>query len=230
VTIVNADSQDKNNFPGMAEAVTSADLVLVSVRRRLPPKDQLDALRQHVAAGKPLVGIRTACHAWTLRDEKLNAAAREKGQFSWFEFDPEVLGGHYTNHYGAGPQTKLSVAPAAQDHPILLGIAAGGGIVDNGFVGHGSLYKVAPLTGTTTPLLFGTIEGQQPEPVAWTNLAGEKQARVFFTSLGHEGDFQNAAFRKLLTNGIFWTLDSPYPFGENLEKLLPTAVKAVKAN
>src|SRR4029450_8244017 len=51
VTIIHADSQDKNNFPGMAEAVKNADLVLVSVRRRLPPKADLDALRQHVAAG-----------------------------------------------------------------------------------------------------------------------------------------------------------------------------------
>ena len=32
---------------------------------------------------------------------------------------------------------------------------------------------------------IGTIPGQEPEPVAWTNLAGPKQARVFFTSLGH---------------------------------------------
>jgi len=73
--------------------------------------------------------------------------------------------------------------------------------------------------------LIGSIDGQPPEPIAWTNLAGDKKARVFFTSLGHEGDFQNAAFRKLLVNGIFWTLENPYPFGENIDKLLPTAVK-----
>jgi nicotinamidase-related amidase/type 1 glutamine amidotransferase len=225
VKIIHADSQDKNNFPGMAEAVKNADLVLVSVRRRLPPKDQLDALRQHVAAGKPLVGIRTACHAWCLRDAKQNEAALAKGQNSWPEFDPEVFGGHYTNHYGAGPQTKISVADGAKDHPILLGIASGG-IVDNAFVGHGSLYKVAPLTASTTPLLMGTIEGQAAEPIAWTNLAGEKKARVFFTSLGHEGDFATPAFRKLLVNGIFWSLETPYPFGENIDQLLPTAVKA----
>ena len=222
VTIIHADSQDKNNFPGMAEAVKNADLVLVSVRRRLPPKDQLDALRQHVAAGKPLVGIRTACHAWTLRNEKANAAAREKGQFSWLEFDPDVFGGHYTGHHGASAKTKISVAEGAKDHAILLGVARGG-IVDNGFIGNGSLYRVSPIASSTTPLLIGTIDGQPPEPMAWTNLAGAKQARVFFTSLGHEGDFQNSAFRKLLVNGIYWALESPYPFGENIDKLLPAA-------
>jgi type 1 glutamine amidotransferase len=225
VTIIHSDSADKNNFPGMAEAVKNADLVLVSVRRRLPPQDQLDALRQHVAAGKPLVGIRTACHAWTLRDEKANAAAREKGQFSWLEFDPEVFGGHYTGHHGNGPTTRITVAEGTQNHAILLGIAAGGGIVDNGFVGNGSLYRVSPIASSTTPLLIGSIEGKPPEPIAWTNLAGEKKARVFFTSLGHEGDFQNATFRKVLVNGIYWTLEQPYPFGENIDKLLPVAVK-----
>jgi nicotinamidase-related amidase/type 1 glutamine amidotransferase len=224
-TIIHADSQDKNNFPGMVEAVKSADLVLVSVRRRLPPQDQLDALRQHVAAGKPLVGIRTACHAWCLRDEKQNAAAREKGQHSWPEFDPEVFGGHYTGHHGNGPKTRISLAAGAQDHPILLGVAAAGSL-DAGFVGHGSLYKVSPIASSTTPLLEGTIDGKPSEPIAWTNLAGDKKARVFFTSLGHEGDFQNAAFRKLLASGIYWALENPYPFGENIDQLLPTAANA----
>jgi len=224
VTIIHSDSADKNNFPGMAQAVKNADLVLVSVRRRLPPKEQLDALRQHVAAGKPLVGIRTACHAWTLRDAKLNEAAAAKGQSSWLEFDPEVLGGHYTGHHGNGPKTKVSLADGAKEHPILLGVAKDG-MLPSDFVGNGSLYKVSPLAGSTTPLLIGTIDGQPPEPIAWTNRAGPKQARVFFTSLGHEGDFQNAAFRKLLTNGIFWVLDDPYPVGQDIEKLLPVAVK-----
>ncbi len=224
VTIIHSDSADKNNFPGMAEAVKSADLVLVSVRRRLPPKEQLDALRQHVTAGKPLVGIRTACHAWTLRDAKQNAAAAAKGQASWLEFDPEVFGGHYTGHHGNGPKTKISVADGAKEHPILLGVA-GGGILPPDFVGNGSLYKVAPLAASTSPLLFGTVDGQPAEPIAWTNLAGGKRARAFFTSFGHEADFQNAAFRKLLVNGIFWALEDPYAVGQDIDELLPASVK-----
>jgi nicotinamidase-related amidase len=215
VTIIHADSQDKNSFPGMAAAIKQADVVLVSVRRRLPPKADLDALREHVAVGKPLVGIRTACHAWCLRTEKENAAAAAAGRGVWSEFDPEVFGGHYTNHYGNGPKTAITAAGGTQDHAILRGIEA------EKLVGNGSLYKVRPLTETTTPLLIGTIPNEQPEPVAWTNLAGANEARVFNTTLGHEGDFENPAFRKLLANALFWALNQPYPRGQDIDKLLP---------
>src|SRR5262245_47515248 len=68
VRFVNSDPADKNNFPGLAQAVTRADLVLISIRRRTPPREQIDAIRAHLAAGKPLVGIRTASHAFALRD------------------------------------------------------------------------------------------------------------------------------------------------------------------
>src|SRR5262245_64901297 len=47
------------------DRVANADVLLVSVWRRAPPKAQLDAVRRHVAAGKPIIGIATASHAWT---------------------------------------------------------------------------------------------------------------------------------------------------------------------
>ena len=46
------------------EAIKEADLVVVSVRRRTPPKAMMDLLREHIAAGKPVVGIRTASHSF----------------------------------------------------------------------------------------------------------------------------------------------------------------------
>ncbi len=219
VTIVHSDPQDKNSFPGMADAIRKADVVLVSARRRLPPKADLDALREHIAAGKPVIGIRTACHAWCLRTEKDNLAAAAAGRGVWPEFDPEVFGGHYTNHYGATVKTAISAAEGAKDHPILRGVEL------DKLIGNGSLYKVKPLTDTTTPLLIGAIPDQQPEPVAWTNLAGPKKARVFNTTLGHWDDFEEPAFRKLLVNALFWALEEPYPQGQNIDKLLPAAVK-----
>lgn len=219
VTIVHSDPQDKNSFPGMADAIRQADVVLVSARRRLPPKADLDALREHIAAGKPVIGIRTACHAWCLRTEKDNLAAAAAGRGVWPEFDPEVFGGHYTNHHGNGPKTAITVADGAKEHAILRGIEV------EKLVGNGSLYKVKPLTDTTTQLLIGSIPNQEPEPIAWTNLTGPKKARVFNTTLGHIDDFENPAFRKLLTNAIYWALEEPYPTGQDVEKLLPRAAK-----
>jgi type 1 glutamine amidotransferase len=197
VTTVQADQADKNNFPGLVAALQSADLLFISVRRRTPPLDQLNAIRAHLNVGKPLVGIRTACHAFALRATDPPAGPN---QAVWQAFDPQVLGGHYTNHHPDGPKTIVTVATGARNHQILKGLNV------PQLVGAGSLYKVSPLEPDTTPLLNGAIPDQQPEPIAWTHRFGEKRARVFFTSLGHPDDFTNAEFRRLLVNGIAWAL------------------------
>jgi len=196
VVIVNADATDKNQFPGLVAALKDADLLFLSVRRRTPPKEQLDAVRAHLAAGKPLVGIRTACHAFALRP---NDKIKDPALAAWQEFDPEVIGGHYTGHYGKD-KVAVSQAPGAESSPILQGVAVAR------LIGNGGLYKVSPLASTSVPLLIGTVQGQPPEPVAWTHLQGAKQGRVFYTSLGHPDDFQIPEFRLLLVNAVAWAL------------------------
>lgn len=197
VTIIHADAADKNNFPGLVEALKDADLLLVSVRRRTPLKEQLDAVRAYLAAGKPLIGIRTASHAFALRPQD---TLIDDKHANWQEFDPEVLGGNYSNHHRGEDKTILTIAPGAESHSILKGIAL------SELVGNGTLYKNTPLAKTATPLLIGTIPNQPPEPVAWTHRYGTKQAKVFYTSLGHVDDFKEPAFRRLMLNAIAWTL------------------------
>lgn len=200
VTIVHSSKDDKNDFPGLIQAVAKADVVLVSIRRRTPPKAQLDAVHAHLAAGKPLVGIRTASHAFSLREKD---KPLPEGLASWTTFDPEILGGNYTGHHGEGPKVAIKVVEGAAKNPILNGVDIGN------LVGNGSLYKVSPLKTTAHPLLMGTIPGKDAEPVAWTNTPAPIKARVFYTSLGHIGDFEETAFRKLLVNALCWTVDYP---------------------
>jgi type 1 glutamine amidotransferase len=197
ITIVTADAADKNNFPGLIAALREADLLFLSVRRRTPPKDQLDAVRAYLAAGKPLVGIRTASHAFALRPkDKL-----ENPKLAvWQEFDPEVLGGNYSNHYKGDQTATITLAPGAESHPILRDVPA------TKLAGHGSLYKVSPLEKGAAPLLIGAIVGEAPEPVAWTRLYGPKSGRIFYTSLGHPEDFTSPDFRRFLTNAVGWAL------------------------
>src|SRR5947207_15517003 len=47
VTVIQADAKDKNNFPGLVEALRDADLLFISLRRRAPFKEQLDAVKTH---------------------------------------------------------------------------------------------------------------------------------------------------------------------------------------
>jgi type 1 glutamine amidotransferase len=196
IDIINADATDKNQFPGLVAALKDADLLFLSVRRRTPPREQLDAVRDYLAAGKPLVGIRTACHAFALRpNDKLADASLE----AWQTFDPEVIGGNYTGHHGKDKVT-VTLAPGAEANPILQGVTVAK------LIGNGGLYKVSPLDRTSIPLLLGTIPEQPTEPIAWTHLQGAKQGRVFYTSLGHPDDFQNPEFRHFLLNAVVWAL------------------------
>jgi len=198
VTIVQADAADKHNFPGLVVALKDADLLLVSVRRRTPPKDQLDAVRAYLAAGKPLIGIRTASHAFALRPkDKLI----DDQHAAWQDFDPAVLGGNYHDHHHRKVPTTVTLAPGAEGHPILKDITF------SDLTGHGTLYKNTPLAKTATPLLIGTIPDQPAEPIAWTHRYGPKQSKIFYTSLGHPDDFKQPVFRKLLLNAIAWAFE-----------------------
>jgi type 1 glutamine amidotransferase len=150
-------------------------------------------LREYLDRGGPLIGLRTASHAFDSRGN-----APKEGHDEWPKFDPEVLGGNYHNHYAAGP--KVTVTPVANTsiHPILKG-------VELPLLSNGSLYRANPLAASATLLLVGTIPDKEPEPVAWTNRY--KSARVFYTSLGHPDDFANPQFRQMLINAAFWAMD-----------------------
>jgi nicotinamidase-related amidase/type 1 glutamine amidotransferase len=199
VSLVQQSSADKNQFPGLIDALRDADVLLVSVRRRALPAEQINAIRAHLEAGKALVAIRTASHAFAPRGKDAEAGA------SWETFDPEVLGGNYAGHHGAGARTAIAPAPGAENHSILTGIDL------SQLVGHGSLYKVSPLSSSATPLLIGSIPQQPAQPVAWTHRFGKNKARVFYTSLGHPDDFRESMFRRLLLNAILWSVEQPIP-------------------
>ena len=114
-TFVHADPKDGNSFPGI-EAIETADLLILSVRRRALKVADLARVRKYLAAGRPLVGVRTASHAFHTKGK------HPRGHAEWQEFDPEVLGGHYVGHHGNKLVTTVRTLPAAAKHPILAGV------------------------------------------------------------------------------------------------------------
>jgi type 1 glutamine amidotransferase len=192
-TMVLADPKKPNEFPSL-EKIRQADVVVLSVRRRLLPEAQLALIRDYLNAGRPLVGIRTASHAFSLRD-------RPGG---WPEFDRDVLGGDYRGHYGPGQEAMISIIPEQAAHPILQGVAGE-------FRSKAHLYKNARLAQSAEPLLLGRLSADGPERefVAWTNRY--KKARIFYTSLGSVDDFAEPSFRRLLLNAIFWAMQREVP-------------------
>ena len=196
VSFVWGSAKDRNLLPGI-EVLDDADVMLVSVRRRLLPKAAMDVVRRFVARGKPVIGIRTASHAFCLRN-----AEPPEGLFDWSEFDPQVFGGSYTNHHGNTLVATAYPNPKATNHPILDGLSG------KEFRTGGSLYMTSPLVHGAQVLLFGKVEGKDPEPVAWTFLRAGG-GKSFYTSLGHVDDFENPEFLQVLVRGIYWASDVP---------------------
>jgi type 1 glutamine amidotransferase len=180
--LMRPDDEKVQSIPGL-EQLEQADLLVIMIRRMILPEEQLNRFKKYLDSGKPLIGLRTASHSFE----------------NWKEFDALVLGGNYQNHHGNNFKTAVSVIPEARAHPILRGVTA--------FVSDGSLYKNTPLRAGSVPLLRGTIEGQPPEPVAWTH--DYHGSRVFYSSLGHPTDFKNDSFVNLVHNAMDWTLNKP---------------------
>lgn len=191
------------------ETLMDADLCVIAVRRRALPDEQMKIIRDYLNSGKGMIGIRTASHAFNARqdvpspDRAKDSAGKPKLLTQWLNFDEEVLGCQYGGHYDKGPEgTKISVSGAAKAHPILAGLKT------ETFISPSWLYK-NNLDSEATTLMTGTIEGQKPEPVAWT--FGYKGGRIFYTSLGHWDDWKIETFRTMMIRAVFWAMNKPIP-------------------
>jgi nicotinamidase-related amidase len=192
VSLVFLDENSKASFPGL-EAVNDANVLFVSARRRPLPPAEIALMKSHIAAGKPMIGIRTASHAFHLRNQPPPA-----GLADWPDIDAVVFGGSYSNHHAHTQQSTIWPLAAAHDHPILKGIASAQ------FPGGGGLYQTSPLKPGATELLRGKVDSvAQHEPVAWT-FTRPDGGWSFYTSLGHPDDFARPEFRTLLKNALLY--------------------------
>ena len=171
------DPNTNNNIPGL-EALRQADLMIIATRFRNLPDDQMKEIVDYVESGRPVIGLRTATHAFNLNGKSKYA------RYSWNSkewdggFGRQVLGETWISHHGDhGKQsTDGIVSFAGRNHPILRGIHSGD------IWGPTDVYGVRlPLPGDSLPLILGqVVEDMTPEgkplagkknepmmPVAW---------------------------------------------------------------
>ena len=110
-----------HELPGI-ENLKSADAVILFVRRLGLPVEQVQALQEYVAAGKPLIGLRTASHAFTLNLIPPDDFRVPAGRAEWREFDADILGGNYHGHGPNDLGTEVSNV-ATLKHRILEGVS-----------------------------------------------------------------------------------------------------------
>lgn len=176
--------QSEDDSPSLELLDRDTDVLLVFARRLTVAGSELERLKQYCAAGKPIVGIRTASHAFQ----------------QWLAFDPEVLGGNYNGHFSAGPRCK--VEKMAPEDAILDGVLP--------FESHGSLYRTGPLAADARLLLNGSTDDHS-EAAAWSRVR-DNGGRVFYTSLGQQKDFWELDFLRLIENALLWAADqAPVP-------------------
>ncbi|MEX0715825.1 MAG: ThuA domain-containing protein [Planctomycetaceae bacterium] len=161
------------------DELKSADLLLLFARRMKLSEEQMAIVRAHWEAGKPIVGLRTACHAFQAKDNAV--------------IDREVFGGNY----GGGPSGSGPLAVASDEaarHPVLAGVEP--------FRSATYIYGNGPLAEGV--VLLQVCESKDRKlPATWVHEF--RGGRMFYSATGALDDFQNESFRRMLTNAIFWT-------------------------
>jgi type 1 glutamine amidotransferase len=219
-----------SNIPGL-EALKTADLMIIFTRFRNLPDEQMKHIADYVESGKPIIGIRTATHAFSSTGKYARYHWQSK---EWPQgFGRQVLGETWISHHGGhGSQsTRGIVAKEAKDHPILKGIK------DGDIWGPTDVYGVRlPLPSDCKTLVYGeVVAGMKPTdkpvagkkndpmmPIAWVRTfspSKDKKARVFTTTMGSAQDMASEGYRRLLVNAAYWAvgLESKIPARSNVD-------------
>jgi hypothetical protein len=215
---INPDYQ--NNIPGL-EQLQSADLMVLFTRFRELPDEQMKYIDEYLKAGKPIVAMRTATHAFHYEDDMDSPYAKysfNSKAAGWEDgFGRQVLGETWVDHHGhhahEGTRALIDGIHQRNDHPILRGVKDIWGPTD--------VYGTRELTGDPDVLVWGQpTKGMTADtelnweksvmPIAWTKTFTNENGntnRVFTTTMGASVDLLSEDLRRLLVNAMYWGLE-----------------------
>ncbi|MDR7129221.1 hypothetical protein J2X69_001556 [Algoriphagus sp. 4150] len=211
----------QNNIPGL-EFLENADLVIMLIRFRDLPLDQMKYLDNYFKSGKPFIALRTSTHPFSIKDKNSPFA-----KWTWNSevpgweggFGQQIVGETWVAHHGIhkseGTRALIDGGNRDADHPILRGV--------DDIWAPTDVYSIKSLPAEANVLLYGqSTAGMTPEaplmwdksimPIAWTKdylLDGGKTGKVLGSTLGSSIDFQVEDMRRLIVNAAFWLLDMP---------------------
>jgi hypothetical protein len=220
-----------SNIPGL-EALATADLMVIFTRFRDLPDEQMKHIVSYLDAGKPIIGIRTATHAFNIKPGKTYSKFSYSSAEPSFEqgFGRQILGETWISHHGkhGSQSTRGLIAEGQENHPILRGIK------DGDIWGPSDVYGVRlPLPGDSQPLILGQVlAGMKPDdspataaedrktkklvdpndpmmPIAWTKTyssSADNKGRVFCSTIGAANDLLSEGTRRLLVNACYWAV------------------------
>jgi len=205
------DPNTLDNIPGL-ESLETADLMLVNLRFRSLPAQQMKYIDNYLQKGKPVIGIRPSVVAFK------KSSPEKYPQYKFNHrlrggFGLHILGADWLSHHGRhGYESTLGIPVGEQSkHPVLRGVGKMWGPTD--------VYEVKnPDNRLGTVLVNGQIiKGMKKDsplsnksdmPLAWCrhydSPAGK--GRVFMTTMGDAKDFEDENLRRLLVNACYWAV------------------------
>ncbi len=203
---------EQKNIPG-TEALADADLLIIQTRFRDLPADQTAPITAFLNAGKPVIGLRTATHAFS---GKMEDGGWTYGDWQKGGFGLKILGETWVAHHGAHKKegARGVIETANADHPILRGV--------KDVFAPSDVYTVKNLTPDATVLMRGQVtetldpaskpvEGDKNNPLqalAWvreyTAPNGTTKGKAFTTTAGAAVDLVSEDLRRMVVNAAYF--------------------------
>ncbi|MFT7485604.1 MAG: type 1 glutamine amidotransferase [Candidatus Paceibacteria bacterium] len=208
--------EEQTYIPGI-EVLDDADMMVCFLRFRELPDEDMAHFVNYVESGKPILGLRTATHAFDYRRDKQSPHVR----YSWNSgawvggFGRQVLGDTWISHHGHHGQesTRGVVEDGNAAHPVLRGVSDVWGPTD--------VYGIRNLPASATVLLRGQVlQGMQPDsavlegaknqpmmPIAWARelpAANGSTQRIVCSTIGASTDCESEDLRRLFVNACYW--------------------------
>ena len=211
------DPNNQKNLPGL-EALDDADLMIVATRFRTPSEEQMKPFDRYIAAGKPVIGLRTATHGF-------------RGK--WGYFGRQILGEQWVAHHGGHKREGCRgvIEEAHAKHPVLNSV--------KDVFAPSDVYTVRNLDETkATILLRGAvtetldpksepITGGKNDPMmslAWLReytAPSGATGQAFCTTMGAAVDFVSDDARRIVINAAYHLTGLKVPASANVSFVDP---------
>ncbi len=204
-----------SNIPGL-EALNKADGMVIFTRFLALPPEQMKHIDDYLNRAGPVLGLRTSTHGFNYKNDKdpyYKYHFRYTGKDYEAGFGHQVLGQSWVGHYGKNhtQSTRIDIIKDKKNHPILRGVnkvhVQAGGY-------NAEAQKDWDILTMAQPLMSMKPDGaddktKPPMASEWTrHYQGKngKKGRVFTSLYGASEDLLNPGYRRMIVNGVYWTL------------------------
>ena len=214
------DPNATRNIPAIS-ALDSADLMIIGTRFRDLPDEQMKHILKYISDAKPVIGFRTATHAFK--------KSCKYGDYDWGNFGANVIGENWVAHHGKHKvEGGKSVAVAGHEgHPILKSVGE--------IFTPSDIYTVKRVTPENANILLrgAVTESLEPEskiledprnepmqPFVWLksyDSPSGKQGKTLATTAGASVDYKDEDLRRLIVNASYHLLDLEVPEKADVE-------------